>query len=255
MNSVNREVCNQVTDGFMSQYPPERVTSLLGYGSAVDGRSAPSDIDIYLLLDTWNESDTTLARAATLAIRPYPVDLALHYKDEIPEDPRRFRLGKKSCLALAYLASAEVLHGDNPLVDMFNALPETTLRTSALHSIFYYLSLMRRQMATQEDPGRLTHDMDKYLARTIIDAMLFYKKTTYEPFRHMSNAEIIELGSQHPLIGRAFIGGYSSESLQSKLSVMQRLHAQVRLTNWSISRHAELGMSQDIIISNPHDRP
>ena len=167
-----------IKQSFLTEFPEDRVVTLLGYGSMVDGRSQCSDVDTYLLLDEWQKHDVEAARQAADSI-DHPIDLTLHYANELPGKPEHFRLGKKSCMALAYLASADTLHGTNVPAEMFEALPHRALQISALHTVFYYLGQMRKEQSTLDDDEYINKHMDKYMARSIIDAMLFYKKTTY----------------------------------------------------------------------------
>lgn len=204
----------------------------------VDGRSQCSDVDTYLLLDEWQKHDVEAARGAANAIGR-PVDLTLHYANELPGKPEHFRLGKKSCMALAYLASADTLHGTNVPAEMFDELPHRALQVSALHTVFYYLGQMRKEQSTLDDDDYISRHMDKYLARSIIDAMLFYKKTTYEPFKALSNSQVVELAADHPQIGQVFAETSEIDTNPGKLEFMHRLHGQLRLANWLIAREID----------------
>lgn len=227
-----------IGQAFLNEFPEDRVVCLLGYGSMVDGRSRESDVDTYLLLDEWHKHDVETARQAADTIG-HPVDLTLHYANELPGKPEHFRLGKKSCMALAYLASADTIHGTNVPAEMFEDLPHRALQISALHTVFYYLGQMRKEQSTLTDEAYINRHMDKYLARSIIDAMMFYRKTTYEPFKHLANNEVVEQAKDHPHIGPVFAGTSEIETNLGKLEFMHRLHGQLRLANWLIAKELD----------------
>lgn len=239
MDVTPDEIRSCVERGFLGNFSENRVKSLLAYGSMIDGRSTNSDVDVYLLLNSWDKSDVIAAKQSTEAIDA-PVDLTLHYHDELPGNPNNFRLGKKSCLALAYLASAEVIHGENIPAAMFEELDHKAIQSSALHAVFYYLGQMRKELSTLDDNHTVDRHMNKYMARSIIDAMMFYKKITYEPFKALSPSDVVSMAREHPQIGRIFSEVEEVETNTGKLEFMHRLHGQLRLANWIIGREEEM---------------
>lgn len=241
MPYVNTGLCDSVKSSFLTYFPPERVVTLLAYGSSIytspprddDVQGNRSDLDVYLLLDRWHDTDDIVTRQAAEGVPGYHVDLGRHYADELP-DPCKFRFVTKSCLTLAYLASAELLHGKNIPGLMFEELPHAALQTSALEAVFYYLELMQREMATYTDEAAMTRRLTKYVTRSLIDAMLFSAKTTYEPFKYLDPDGIFALASGNSYL-KDLMKDADLTTNTGKLVLLRNLHMRMRLTSWQIA--------------------
>src|SRR6266702_5278722 len=78
-----------------------RIICLAACGSIVNGRSsAISDLDLLLVLDTYQPNDLSLGRQAVQSLHNYSVDLSLQYANELPIMPEDFQDGSKTSLAL-----------------------------------------------------------------------------------------------------------------------------------------------------------
>ncbi|MGE4536936.1 MAG: hypothetical protein AB7D37_07650 [Desulfovibrio sp.] len=190
------EISECIKELFGSRFQ-ERCICLLGYGSAFNERyDLSSDIDLFVVLDTAAQGDMDLLGLISSNSRPL-LDISLAYKSELPlSNPELFCDGSKTCLALAYLSSATVLLGNNIFKSMFTALSDEQLKVSILISVSRYISKMRNERLNYSKQG-LSY-VKKYLARVLIDVMIYYCRSDMSPYKKLKFNEVVRMAQKIP---------------------------------------------------------
>lgn len=210
--------CARITENISDVFK-DRVVSLIGYGSSINKRATTtSDLDLFLLLDRHLDGDERLCREITSNHGDANVDLSLQYNNELPRNPAFFQDGSKGCLALAYLSSAQLLIGRNVFRAMYSALPEADLKVSIAQTVRRYYLMMGNDA---RDPGSLAiarhQRLKKYMSRSLIDAMIFFKKTDMEPYKHLTHDAVFDLAASHEQIHPFAEGLIGQGEILSKL--------------------------------------
>jgi pimeloyl-ACP methyl ester carboxylesterase/predicted nucleotidyltransferase len=189
----------------------DRVVCLLSYGSTENGRDNNlSDIDLFLLLDKYDFTDLQKVREI-ITIAP-TIDISLQYQDELPKLPHLYHDRNKSCLSLTYLSSATPLIGRNIFVNVLNNLSDAQLKQSIFLTVSYYIDKVREKQTTNMNSRDVIKLSKKYLARSLIDLMIFFEKSDMNRYKKLTYPEVISLVKMKELLPSGFFSNLNDAS-------------------------------------------
>lgn len=208
-----------------------RIVFICAAGSIVHGRATPtSDLDLMLILDTYQSEDINLCRQVVQVLNGYYylVGISLQYADELPANPEDVQDGSKSSLALAYINSAYVISGENIYRELFQRLPKRTFQRSIIRTLEEYLHRMYALAFNHDDEDEaFKAEVFKFLTRSIIDVMLYYHPGDMEPYDKLTKQQVLEQYKDSPEIkhitGDIVVGSSPLEMVRAMRAIIIQL--------------------------------
>lgn len=155
---------------------PSQLVCILAYGSSVFRSSPvnPRDVDLTAILRRHDGGDARILHTAYLASDQ--IDLTFQYLDDIPDaSPDDYQFGNHGAFYAVMFASAVVVHGSNPFVDLATRVSPAALRASLVRQVREHLWRLQHSQARHgPDGSAFLREAHKYLIR-IMQNMYFQR--------------------------------------------------------------------------------
>lgn len=218
---------NRVVSEIKKSNLAENIVSLVVFGSQVNGTSSiqKNDYDFCLVLRKKRYDDLNLIKDIFNEFFSN-LDITIYYENEIMSD-LPFRDIGTGCFALNYLSCGEAIIGENIFQKEFKMVSKKLYQRALKEKMFDYVLRLRKAYIICDSKNDQMTFFEKYLARILLDLMIYDKPEDLKKMIKLSSSEIMALAVKNGIIRVDMSKKDSSDGMTTYLSLLDEVTALV----------------------------